>query len=189
MKSKSDKNKLRCFIGIHFSLAKELRFLNQSLVHIASDPRSKLRVVDESNLHVTLKFLGSIEHDQVHSLIKALSALEFKSTIKLNCRGLGFFYNSIGIGVERNEALSKLAAVLDKKCAALGFKQERKTYVPHVTVARFSKNAQLELSRLMSVYGDSDWGCFSASEFNLYKSQTLPQGARYSIIESFPLMD
>ena len=107
MNSKSDKNKLRCFIGIHFSLAKELRFLNQSLVHIASDPRSKLRVVDESNLHVTLKFLGSIEHDQVHSLIKALSALEFKSTIKLKCQGLGFFYHSHQVHRMRQQHLNQ----------------------------------------------------------------------------------
>ena len=189
MNFKNDKNKLRCFIGMRFSLAKEIRFLQQSLAHIACDPRSKLRIVDESNLHVTLKFLGTTEHNQLRDLTKALSTLKLKSTIELNCRGLGLFYNSIWIGVERNETLCELAALLDKKCAVLGFKQESKAYVPHVTVARFSKNARLDLCRLMSAYGDSDWGSFSVSEFNLYESQTLPQGARYSIIDSFLLTD
>ena len=67
---------------MRFSLAKEIRFLQQSLAHIACDPRSKLRVVDESNLHVTLKFLGTTEHNQLRDLTKALSTLKLKSTIE-----------------------------------------------------------------------------------------------------------
>ena len=189
MRVNNENGKLRCFLGLGFPLAKEIRSLQQTLHHIASEPRSKLRVVDESNLHVTLKFLGATEHEQVPALIKALSTVDMDNIpIELSCRGLGFFSNSIWLGVERSESLSELAELLDKKCATLGFKVERKAYLPHVTVARFNKNAQLDLSRLMMAYGDSEWGTCSATEFNLYESQTLPKGARYSIIESFPLI-
>ncbi|MDD9891304.1 MAG: RNA 2',3'-cyclic phosphodiesterase [Gammaproteobacteria bacterium] len=188
MKTSHENRQLRCFLGLGFPLAREIRSLQQSLLHIASEPRSKLRVVDESNLHVTLKFLGVTDHESIPVLQKLLSTIRLEQApIELDCRGLGFFNNSIWLGIEQNESLSELAYLLDSKCASLGFRMERKAYQPHVTVARFNKNARFDLSRLMTAYSGSKWGTFSAAEFNLYESKTLPQGARYSIIDTYSL--
>ncbi|NKB34471.1 MAG: RNA 2',3'-cyclic phosphodiesterase [Pseudomonadales bacterium] len=188
MSSQQIENKIRGFVGIRFNLHKALLPLHAELEILTRDKSTKLRVVPPDNLHITLKFLGNVEQDRLASLESMLLSLSQEcSPLQIDCRGVGFFKNSIWVGIEENPALALLSNAIDEACGPLGFAKESKKYVPHVTVARFGKEARIKLSDLQRKFAQQDWGKFTAEKIALYKSETLPTGAIYSVLTNFDL--
>ncbi len=179
---------VRCFIGIQFSLVTEIDPLRKAIARLAEVSETNIRLVPDENLHVTLKFVGSIEESKlaaVEGLMKQVAA-QHKPMI-LHSKGMGFFKNSIWVGVDAQENLSALAADLSLACVPLGIAQEEKSYLPHVTVARLGKGAKLALSQLLNEFSEKNWGEIAASKICLYRSDTLPEGARYTVISEAKL--
>jgi RNA 2',3'-cyclic 3'-phosphodiesterase len=180
--------RVRCFFGLEFALYEQLAPLLQDLAQVAEDPVSKLRLSAAANMHLTLKFLGSIPETQLAAIERVMQQLApAHPPLQLHCAGLGLFKNSLWVGIEENEELHALTGDLDRACALLGIASEQNVYVPHVTVARFSPAARNGLSTLIPQYADKKWGDLLADQAHLYRSDTLPEGARYSIIDSYKL--
>ncbi len=189
-KRKSKPSKLRCFVGIRFTLHAQITALLSDLATCAEDETSKLRIAPPENLHITLKFLGSVPEAQLPTVQSLLKQLVIKHRpFDLSCAGIGFFKNSIWIGVESNKYLNSIASDADQAFSELGFGAEPKPYVPHITIARFGKNAKIKLSALQEKYKVKSWGTIKADKIQLYKSDTLPEGARYTILENYTLED
>jgi 2'-5' RNA ligase len=190
-KKKARKEKpdsLRCFFGLAFPLHEALGSLQQNLQELSVAGTAGLRIAPAANLHVTLKFLGSIKQQQLSELELLASSICTKaSTLKLQCRGTGLFKNSLWVGIEQDEALRKLAANFDLAAQGVGIARELRDYQPHVTVARFRPGARDSLKPLLEKYSDKHWGEFECREVHLYLSETLQEGARYSILRSFSL--
>ncbi|MEQ9612663.1 MAG: RNA 2',3'-cyclic phosphodiesterase [Gammaproteobacteria bacterium] len=175
--------KVRCFIGIQFTLATEIDALRKKIAALAELKETDIRLVPDENLHVTLKFVGSVEESQlaaIEGVMKQVAAQH--SPLSLQSKGMGFFKNSIWVGIEENAQLSKLAADLNLACVPLGIVQEDKEFLPHVTVARLGKGAKLALTELLQEFSEQRWGELAASKVSLYRSDTLPDGARYTVI-------
>ena len=69
--------KLRCFFGLAYPLTGALGPLIDRLGQLAGDPDTRLRLIDPVNMHITLKFLGSIEEarlTEVSTLARAVCA-------------------------------------------------------------------------------------------------------------------
>ena len=180
--------RVRCFFGLEFPLYEQLAPLLQDLAQVTEDSVNKLRLSAAENLHLTLKFLGSIAETQLAATELIMQQLApTHPPLQLHCTGLGLFKNSLWVGIEENEELRALADDLDRACALLGIASEQTVYVPHITVARFSPAARNSLSTLIPRYADKEWGDFQADQAHLYRSDTLPEGARYSIISSYKL--
>jgi 2'-5' RNA ligase len=190
-KKKARKEKpdsLRCFFGLAFPLHETLAGLQRDLQELSDAGTAGLRIAPAANLHVTLKFLGSIKQAQLSEIeLLANSICTRASTLKLQCRGTGLFKNSLWVGIEEDEALRKLAANFDLAAQGVGIARELRDYQPHVTVARFRPAARDSLKPLLEKYSDKLWGEFECREVHLYLSETLQEGARYSILRSFPL--
>lgn len=186
--------KLRCFIGIRFTLQDEIRSLTEDLSQI-DDEAARIRIVHAKNLHITLKFLGSVLESQLDEIETRLKQLASRhEALTLHCEGIGFFKNSLWLGISPNDGLCTLAADLNQafpsQAAANNDRAaNEKPYVPHVTVARFSREAKPRLLIVERNYADTHWGEFRAKQFHLYRSLTLEDGARYSIIDSYSLVD
>lgn len=184
---KAKASNLRCFIGLAFPLADKLQVLQSELQTLA-DADASLRLSPASNLHVTLKFLGTIPENRLNEIIAIAGPICASSpALQLHSRGIGQFKNSLWVGIDENPQLRELADALNRAGEMLGVAKDDKSYRPHVTVARFRKSATLDLNPLLEKYRDSDWGSFEASRAYLYKSETLQEGARYSILRRFDL--
>ena len=180
--------KVRCFIGIQFTLGTQIDALRKAIAHMAEVKETSIRLVPDENLHVTLKFLGSVEESNlaaIEGVMKQVAAQHPK--LSLQSRGMGFFKNSIWVGIAENPALTKLAADLNLACIPLGIVKEEKPYLPHVTVARLGKGSKLALSKLPDQFAGQSWGELAVAKICLYRSDTLADGARYTVISEAKL--
>lgn len=179
---------VRCFIGIQFTLVTEIDPFRKTIANLAEVKETSIRLVPDENLHVTLKFAGSIEESKlaaIEGVMKQVAAQH--EPMSLQSRGMGFFKNSIWVGIEENQQLSKLAADLNLACVPLGIAQEEKAYLPHVTVARLAKGAKSAVSQELDEFAGKSWGELLVSRICLYRSDTLPEGARYTVISEAEL--
>ena len=185
--------KLRCFFGIRFTLTKEIEAINTALSEQTGEVADKLRLVPQNNLHVTLKFLGSVEESSLQTLESILREAAARHTpFELKVTGTGYFKNSCWVGIEEQESLSRLAEELNTAASALGVLSESKAYVPHVTVARFGKSKtdiKSQIKPILDRFDDEAWGTISVDKICLYRSDTLSEGARYTVISEAKLTD
>ena len=189
MKKANKEPKLRSFVGIKFTLVEQIRPVLNELEDLALHPQSKLRVAPPDNLHITLKFLGPIPETQLGAVTSIVSQVVSQhKSMQLRSKGIGFFKSSIWLGIDNDDALAALALELDQAFALFGVSPELKAFIPHVTIARFNSDAKIKLSKLIDKYRETDWGTVEAKEVSLYRSDTLPEGARYTILESYPLI-
>ena len=186
-----DPPRLRSFIGIRFSLSDRIKLLSDELQLLAGDSKNKLRISPPENRHITLKFLGSIPQAQLAEVSALTAQVAAKHpAMQLSCRGIGFFRHSIWVGIDKNDALTALATALDQAFPLPGIspeQAEQKIYVPHITVARFAPDARIKLSSLTEKFKAMEWGAMDVRKIHFYRSETLPEGARYTILDSYPL--
>ena len=154
--------------------------------------------VARDNLHITLKFLGEIEPEQVTRLDTNLSRIGGIRPFRATLSGVGAFPNLsspralwIGVG-EGSEEMSKLAASVEKAAAASGFDEERRAFHPHLTLARARTDSRRgdriqmpdELAEMLKSCPLPSWTCDS---FTLMRSDLSPGGPAYTPIADFSL--
>lgn len=175
----------RLFIAIAYKPTTKVAKLLEHLLSLAGKPTTGLRVVAVSNLHITLKFLGGVLETDIASLCQLIEKnLSTLKPFEINLKGLGFFRNSLWLGIDKSDPLRDLATTLDKDLAVSGFSVETRVFVPHLTVARIGKDGQNKIFDLQQQYGKTHWGTLEVAEVLLYQSKTLPTGAEYSIVHS-----
>ncbi len=181
--------RVRVFVGLEFNLHDEIKPLMVDLADYAAVTSSKLRLAPPENLHITLKFLGSVLESNLGPLDTLLGQVAGRHQyMELQVKGIGFFKNSIWIGMAERPELTALALDLDQAFSALGFQPEQKGFVPHVTVARFGREAKIKLSSLTQKYADRNWGSLLSQDIQLYRSDTLPEGPGYSVLNNHKLI-
>jgi RNA 2',3'-cyclic 3'-phosphodiesterase len=157
---------------------------------------SKIRWVPSENLHVTLKFIGSVPPEKLEAIIDALRRVSLADRIQLRIRGVGWLANAktgviLFARVEDSKPLTALATAIDQQLQHLGFTPENRTFMPHLTLARASRDtpatSQTALRDLAEQRRQYDFGSVTPEEFHLMESKTLPTGPIYSKLQSFPL--
>jgi RNA 2',3'-cyclic 3'-phosphodiesterase len=156
---------------------------------------SGLRWVPPENLHLTLKFIGSVPNDKLEAIIDALRHVRADKSINLKFSGMGG--SAAGVywaSIEPDPALEKLAADIDHCLAPIGIAKENRAFHLHVTIARFKDRKILKkLDHLLDENRSSgrqrkyDFGSVTSTGFHLIESKTLPTGPIYSKLQSFPL--
>jgi RNA 2',3'-cyclic 3'-phosphodiesterase len=188
----ADEKFLRLFLAIACRPGSEILELQQELIRLSQNPSAKLRPVHSTDLHITLKFLGPVAVNKIHGIEKIMDAVALTyNAFHCHLQGLGFFRGAIWLGIRQDgsmASLTALAAGLDTALAETGFHREKKVYRPHMTVARLGQNARIKLSDLQESYGHKDWGSLPVSALHLYRSETMPEGARYTILHTAALI-
>jgi RNA 2',3'-cyclic 3'-phosphodiesterase len=158
----------------------------------------ELRWIPPQNLHVTLKFIGSVPAEKLQAIIEALRHVRVDNSVKLKFSGMGSASAGVyWVAIEPSPALEKLAGDIDQCLQPLGITSENRAFHPHVTIARFKDLKILrKLDRLIHENGTSghghghglkrDFGSMTATEFHLIESTTLHSGPIYSKVQSFP---
>lgn len=160
-----------------------VRFRNQ-----LKDARTRVAWVKSGSIHLTLKFLGSIETELVPSIIERLE--EAASGIRpfsILLGDLGVFPNLnqprvIWVGVQKGEEeVRVLQKRIEDGLAELGFNVEKRVFSPHLTLGRIKAlGSRGEILRALKDLKDTEIGGTEATQVALMKSTLTPQGAIYS---------
>lgn len=151
---------------------------------------ARARWQSEEQLHLTLRFIGEVDRHRAEDVAAALGTVHHPR-FALALDGIGQFdrkgrVDTLWAGVAPHGPLKALHNKIDQALARVGIAPETRAYLPHITIARFSRGA----GPLESVAARSG-GVMSAeeeiSEFALYESHLSHEGALYSIIERYPL--
>lgn len=152
------------------------------------------RWVRPEGMHVTLKFIGHVAGDQLDPIRQALRQIRSPQPVDLRFRGVGFFPNDkrprvIWCGIEASPNLAPLANQVERALEALGIAPESRDFVPHLTLARFSRPAKMiELARTALEMQNQEFGTAREQEFYLFESILRPSGAEYRRLASYPFV-
>jgi 2'-5' RNA ligase len=145
--------------------------------------RSGQRLVPPENLHVTLAFLGSRPAGELPAILRVLqhAAQEagrptFEVVRWRERRAAGM----LELRDRTGTTAARLAGRVQSELVALGlYEPENRDWLPHVTVLRYRERPRLrpQLPELS----------FVPSDAAAFLSRLHPSGARYEVLESFPL--
>lgn len=179
--------KKRIFIAVDIS--EEAR--RKTAVYVKSlrekFPQARVSWDKPEKLHLTLKFVGEIDDEQLAELIEATerTAKEF-APFKLQIAETGVFPSTRQAKVlwldvkDEKEKLRELNQVLENECANLGFKREKRSFKAHLTIARLRERAnELVKTHLKQNFQPIE---FEVSELIIYQSELRPTGSIYSVI-------
>lgn len=142
---------------------------------------SGARVVPRANLHLTLRFLGSVDAATQACLQQKLEQIRgqgFKlqfDTIEYRKRQQMLWANVTSVP----DALTELVAAVEQSAVDCGLGSSDHPFRPHLTLARKVRKAripeQIEIPETR------------IEEFCLVHSVTLPEGSQYTRLEHWPL--
>ena len=190
---------LRAFIAIELpaGLIAELDSLEARLKGGGTYP---VKWVKPSSIHLTLKFLGSVDSGLVPGIVAAMEvAADGIHPFDLAVGGLGVFPDSRRVQVAwvgligQVDRLTVLQGRLETELARLGFAAERRPFKPHLTIARLRERASPQerqgFGRLIAEADFAPDFSFSANAISLMRSQLTREGAIYSRLGSVVLSE
>jgi len=181
---------VRSFIAIE--LPDELKLgLTQLEARLKLDNQPWVKWVNPYSIHLTLKFLGSIDIDKIGEITKAVEeSARGISPFRLEVKALGVFPNLrrvqvawVGISGE-TDTLSRLQKHIESDLAPLGFSPESRPFTPHLTLARIRPGASLDerqrFGQLIAGTGFEAAYTIEVDAISLMRSQLTSGGAIYS---------
>jgi 2'-5' RNA ligase len=183
---------VRLFVALDFPEAVR-RGLGEWIARLKPECRGA-RWVRPEGMHITLKFIGETDADEVGEIRSALAPIVSPGPVDMEFRGLGFFPNErrprvLWCGVEASGNLLALAAAVERACESLGIPRESRDFVPHLTLARLqSADRSDALVRAANELKSHDFGRARETEFHLYESVLQSSGAEYKRLTSFPFV-
>ena len=183
---------IRSFLAIDLPTDTKERLAGQ--IRILSPGTSGIKWVDARQIHLTLKFFGSISTDRVDKINEAAQKVTLKKKpFNLTLKGVGGFPHIrrpriIWAGLSHDlEALLKLVEELEIVYEKIGIAREGRSFHPHLTLGRNKTNQPNEkLFQRLSGWVEEESEPFGVEEIILYKSDLKPFGPVYSKICSFP---
>lgn len=144
------------------------------------------------NIHLTLKFFGSVEVKRIEKISAAAERVVKQfSTFQIGVGGTGVFPRPsrpqvLWIGVsDPSGRLSALQERFENECAAEGFAKEDRAYRPHLTIARLRKpEASLANTHLKMQFETIE---VELKELVVFRSELSPKGSKYTVISAADL--
>ena len=155
----------------------------------------RARWVRPENIHLTLKFLGDVNPDDIDKIGTAMAGAAIDCPpVTVSVRGIGVFPGIkrprviwVGLGGD-TQSLLALQSRLEQNLAGAGFPKDKRSFKAHLTLGRIKHTANPAVIRRMLM----DYARLSAEEFTfnqviLFKSDLKPSGAVYSKLKQTKL--
>jgi 2'-5' RNA ligase len=142
------------------------------------------------NLHITLKFIGDANDEQIESISSRLAKAFHQIspfTVGLSSSS-AFGKRVLSIAIEdETDSLQAINETLESTCERVGFPREKRSFKPHLTLARIRDERGTH--ELISRHGKTqiepvEW---EIRQIVLYESELRPTGSIYSKLKTFPL--
>jgi RNA 2',3'-cyclic 3'-phosphodiesterase len=156
--------------------------------------------VPETNLHVTLKFLGEQPDDKLAAAAGALAPpLAECAPFAMTLHGLGGFPGMerpriLWVGIADGAlAAREIETRVEAALEPLGFSREARPWHPHVTIGRvfderrWRQEAGLALRQAVAAMARQSFGETAVTRVVLMRSDLSPRGARYSELASIEI--
>ncbi|MDD2352006.1 MAG: RNA 2',3'-cyclic phosphodiesterase [Candidatus Caldatribacteriota bacterium] len=160
------------------------------------DSQIKIKMVENSNLHISLKFLGDLNSLEIEKILIALQKVSFKTNsfnISLS-KGIGVFPNSkkprvLWIGIEKGaEELKRIHYFIEQELINESFYIREKIFTPHITLGRIKyikyPSKLIELENNIK-YKDISQKIIS---IDFMESNLTSKGPIYNKISYFPFL-
>lgn len=179
-----DDARARLFVALPLPAA-----LYELLARLAPAAAPGIRPQSPADVHLTLHFLGMAEIASVKLALAPVVAPRFTATLTLP----GQFFSkgrprTLFVGVAPEALLRALHAEIGQRLEGAGFVLDTRPFVPHITLARLGETASADtVAAFLRQPLPPDATHFDCREFALFASETLPEGARYRVLERYPL--
>ena len=145
----------------------------------------------EENFHLTLRFIGEVEHgqaDDIHAELSRLRVPRFEMSLSaIDHFGSGDKARVLYVGVDRNELLLRLQAKVENAVQRAGAQPEQRKFRPHVTLARLRDAPEHRLAAFREAYNLFRAGPIAVEEFALFSSHPGKGNAVYHEEATYPL--
>jgi len=152
--------------------------------------------VAQENLHWTLQFLGDVDDAELVEVCRRVvdTAARHKPFF-LSGEGVSAFPTSsrprtlwLGAG-QGSDALCELQSAIEQSLAELGFRGERRKFVPHLTLGRVGRGSHggQPLAARLAELAAFEGGAMSVEEVTVFASQLERDGPTYLTLARAPL--
>jgi 2'-5' RNA ligase len=184
-------SQIRAFLAI--DLDDDLKPKINRIIKEFKKTDARIKYVELTNLHLTLKFFGDIDTDGLDLLKDAIGNVvsQFDS-FKIKVRGCGAFPNTnrikvIWVGIDDDAVVKDLHDRLDKEFVRLGFDKDRK-FSTHLTIGRMkSAKGKNKVKSTIEEFSDVEIGEMDVTHIALKKSTLTPAGPIYEDLITFEL--
>lgn len=186
---------IRSFIAIQ--LAPDVKRSTTRMLQRLRQSGDGIKWVPADNLHLTLKFLGDVDNTEVPAVCKVIQRIcSHHSPFHLDFGGTGAFPSVarpriLYAGVnDASGTLTKIVSQLETSLAELGFKQEPRDYVPHLTLGRTRSTSRLANSDVMdrlAAEEKTELGGMQVTSLQLVASFLDKSGPTYQIMDTVTL--
>lgn len=187
--------KMRTFIAIELpeNIKTSLKNIQDELKKCGAD----VKWVEPENIHLTLKFLGEIEENQLEAINQAIEeTAKNKPKYLITLSGLGVFPDLkrpriIWIGIkDQNNATKLITEELEEKLEKINIPKEERKFLGHITIGRvksgLNKDKLAEKLETLNIDLAKDMG-FIADKITLFKSTLGPKGPAYETLKEVTL--
>ena len=151
-----------------------------------------IKWIPSENIHLTLKFVGNISIHYIPILIQSLKKDTIQNSFKLVIESTGVFSSShspkvLWLGIKRSDKELKIMYTqINKSLKVIIENGPKKTFTPHITIGKVLNNfVKIDvLPFLNTVYSPIE---LSVNSICLYENKLFPEGAKYRILNEFPL--
>ena len=180
--------KIRSFIAVAIpeAMKEELGRLESRLKRSDAD----IKWVQPGSIHITLRFLGYLDAEQLKLTKEALAAVaaQFRP-FPIEAKGWGTFPENqrprvIWAGLTRGkEELTAIFSSLEQELISRGLGEADRPFAGHLTIGRVKSGKKLDsLLEYLRKENDKTWGAFEAGSICLFQSQLHPSGAVYTAL-------
>jgi 2'-5' RNA ligase len=150
------------------------------------------RWVDPQNYHITLRFIGDVDHAMARDVFSILGEGRRRGPFTVTLDQLASF------GGERPRAvfaravptsdLNDLQAEQERLIRRVGLPPEKRKFTPHVTLAQLRRDASpLDVADYIAMRGQFPKLSFTAEQFVLFSSRDSVGGGPYVVEAAYPL--
>jgi len=151
------------------------------------------RWVPIENYHLTLRFIGEVPAHRAEEIDHALAALRVRR-FTLELAGVGTFSKGgretqLWVGAARSPHLELLQGKVEIALQRIGLEPERRRFIPHVTLARLDKCAEIKLAAFVQANNLFRAPLIEVEHFTLFSSRLGKEASVYTAEVEYPLMD
>ena len=177
---------LRLFVGI-FPTQSTQEQLNLEAKSLSNKLQTEVRLLEPEILHLTIKFIGNVDEARLSDLTAAfLKATGNLPSASLQINQFILFPSRrkprvVAAEIEPSPELDYIFQFFDRGFSDLGIVADRRSFNPHITVAR-SRRWQKETISTVPVQLVEP-----ITSVSLVHSQPTSEGAKYTVLSSVPL--
>jgi len=162
----------------------------EALDRIQPRPSAGVRLAEQSQMHLTLHYLGEADVERIAVALEVLAFQAFSLTLE----GVGQFPSAGGAvtlwaGVRENAELLGLRTAVAAALAEWGFRPEARRYTPHITLARCERGAATDLAaEFLARQAAFRIAEVPVAGFGLFSSTLVGEVPVYRCERQFPLL-